>query len=53
MTIHVGTNMEMKVPMTETKRRLLVNRMVRMSSMKLIPVVRKHPLAIKNFIMMM
>ena len=53
MTTDVGTNMEKKVLMTEIKRRLLVSMMVRKDFMKLVPVVRKHPLAMKNYVMMM
>ena len=43
MTIDVGTNME-KVSMTE---------MVRKDFIKLVPMVRKHPLAMRNYVMMM
>ena len=42
-TTYVGTNMEKKVSMTE---------MVRKDFMKLVPVVRKHPLAMRNYVMM-
>jgi hypothetical protein len=52
MTIDVGTNME-KVSMTETRRRLLVSRMVRKDSMKLMLVARKQPLAMRISLMMM
>ena len=45
MTIDVGTNMEKKVSMSE---------MVRKNFMKLVPVaMRKHPLAMRNYVMMM
>jgi len=44
MTTDVRTNMEKKVSMTE---------MVRKDFMKLVPVARKHPLAMRNYVMMM
>ena len=44
MTTDVRTNMEKKVSMTE---------MVRKDFMKLVPVERKHPLAMRNYVMMM
>jgi len=53
MTTDVGTNMEKKVSMPETMRRLLVSRMVRKASMKLMLVAMKHPLAMRNYVMMM
>jgi len=53
MTTDIGTNMEKKVSMPETKRRLLVSRMVRKASMELIQVARKRPLAMRNYVMMM
>jgi hypothetical protein len=52
MTTDVETNME-KVSMTKTRHRLLVGTMVRKASMRLMPVARKHPLAIRNYVMMM
>jgi hypothetical protein len=45
--------MEKKVSMTKTRRRLLVSRMVRKASMKLMWVARKHPLSMRNYVMMM
>ena len=45
--------MEKKVSMTEIKRRLLGSTMVRKDFRKLVPVVRKHPLAMRNYVMMM
>jgi hypothetical protein len=60
MTKDVGTNMEKKMSMIETRRRLLVNTMARKHSMKLrkhsmnlMPVVRKHTLAIRISLMIM
>jgi hypothetical protein len=53
MTTDVGTNMENKVSMTEIKHRLLVSTMVRKDFMKLVSVARKHPLAMRNYVMMM
>jgi len=53
MTTDVGTNMKKKVSMPGTRHRLLVSRMVRKDSMKLMPVARKHPLAMRNYVMMM
>jgi hypothetical protein len=53
MTTDVGTNMEKKVSMIEIKRRLLVSTMVRKDFMKLVLVARKHPLAMRNYVMMM
>ena len=44
MTTDVRTNMEKKVSMTE---------MVRKDFMKLVLVARKHPLAMRNYVMMM
>ena len=44
MTTDVRTNMEKKVSMTE---------MVRKDFIKLVPMVRKHPLAMRNYVMMM
>ena len=43
MTTDAGTNME-KVSMTE---------MVRKDFMKLVTMARKHPLAMRNYVMMM
>jgi hypothetical protein len=45
--------MEKKVSMTEIRRKLLVSTMVRKDFMKLVPVARKHPLAMRNYMMMM
>jgi hypothetical protein len=53
MTTDIGTNMKKKVSMIETRRRLLVSRMVRKDSMKLMPMARKHPLAIRTSVMIM
>jgi hypothetical protein len=39
--------------MTKIKRRLLVSTMVRKDFMKLVLVARKHPLAMRNYVMMM
>ena len=53
MITDIGTNIEKKVSMLETRRMLLVSRMVRKASMKLMLVVSKHPLAMRNYVMMM
>ena len=53
MTTDVETNMEKKVSMIEIKRWLLVSMMVRKDFMKLVPMARKHPLAMRNYVMMM
>jgi hypothetical protein len=45
--------MEKKVSMTEIRRKLLVSTMVRKDFMKLVPVARKHPLAMRNYMMLM
>jgi len=53
MTTDLGTNMEKKVSVTEIKHRLLASMMVRKDFMKLVPVARKHPFAMRNYVMMM